>query len=50
MHSYAKGLVVDEIMRCNDELDGRIEQAQHIVAEAEALLSSQQFRRTMLFT
>ena len=50
MRDLADRMVVDDIMQCNRELDGRIEQAQHIVAEAEALLSSQLFRRNMLFT
>ncbi len=53
MRSLAKRIVVeqnfDDIMQRDHELDERIEQAQQVVAEAEALLSSQQFRRNMLF-
>ena len=49
MRNLANRIVVDDIMQCNRELDEQILQAQHIVAEAEALLSSQQFRRNMLF-
>ena len=49
MRDMANRIVVEDIMQCNLELEGHIEQAQHIVAEAEALLSSQQFRRNMLF-
>ena len=37
------------LMKNDHEMDEPIEVAQRIVAEAEAMLSSMQFRRNMLF-
>ena len=53
IHCLAELIVVEQkfemLMKCDHEMDEPLEVAQLIVAEAEAMLSSMQFRRNMLF-